>query len=138
MLQHWAVDTRISARAALPIDVLQPQTVDPTSGATIQLHPDRVLNQPLYLYGSQYRGGRAINDAAFSTYTGTTGDVSAGRNLARGFNAVQTNLTLRREFPIHEQVGLQFRVEPYNVFNHAIYGSVYQPERREHAVWADV
>ncbi len=98
MLQHWAVDTRISARAALPIDVLQPQTVDPTSGATIQLPPHLVLNQPLYLTGSQYRGGRAINDAAFSTYTGTTGDGSAGRNLARGFNAVQTNLTLRRNF----------------------------------------
>ncbi len=125
VLQHWAVDTRISARSALPIDVLQPQTVDPTSGATIQLHPDRVLNQPLYLYGSQYRGGRAINYAAFSTYTGTTGDGSAGRNLARGFDAVQTDLTLRRDFPIHEQVGLQFRAEAYNVFNHAIYGSVY-------------
>ncbi len=125
VLQHWALDTRISVRSALPIDVLQPQTVDPASGATIQLHPDRVLSQPLYLTGSQYRGGRAINYNAFSPYAGTTGDGSAGRNVARGFDAVQTDLTLRRDFPIHEQVGLQFRAEAYNVFNHAIYGSVY-------------
>ena len=125
VLQHWALDTRISARSALPIDVLQPQTVDPASGATIQLHPDRVLSQPLYLTGSGYRGGRAINYNAFSPYAGTTGDGSAGRNVARGFDAVQTDLTMRRDFPIHEQVGLQFRAEAYNVFNHAIYGSVY-------------
>ncbi len=123
-LQHWSLDTRISARSALPVDVVQAQTIDTGSGASVQFHPDRIPDQPLYLYGSEYRGGRAINFNAFAPTTNTTVDGSAGRNSARAFNAVQTDLTLRRDFPIHEGFGLQFRAEAYNLFNHPVYGNV--------------
>ena len=123
-LGHWSLDTRFSARSALPVDVLQAQTIDSGSGASVQFHPDRVLDQPLYLYGSAYRGGRAINFNAFTPTANTAIDGSAGRNSARGFNAIQTDLTLRRDFPIHESIGLQFRAEAYNLLNHPIYGTV--------------
>ena len=53
----------------------------------------------------------------------TEGD--AGRNVARGFDAVQADTAIRREFPIHEGFGLTFRAEAFNVFNHAIFGNIY-------------
>ncbi len=124
-LEHWSLDTRISARSSLPVDIFQSQTLDSTSGVAVQYHPDRVANQPLYLYGNGYPGGRAINYNAFSP-TETDGvDGTAGRNAARGFNAVQTDLTLRRDFPFTERVGLQFRAEAYNLLNQSIYGNLY-------------
>jgi len=125
-LTHWSLDARISARSALPVDITQAQTVDPQSGATTNYHPDRVPNTPLYIYGSQYPGGRAINYAAFTPVPTTTDvDGNAGRNSARGFDAAQADLTLRRDFPFNDRVGLQFRAEAYNILNHPIYGSIY-------------
>ena len=80
----------------------------------------------MYLYGSQYLGGRIINYNAFTPGpTGGNVDGDAGRNIARGFDAVQADLTLRRDFPITQRTGLQFRVEAYNLFNHPILGDIY-------------
>ncbi len=87
--------------------------------------PPTSPSQPLYLYGNGYPGGRAINYNAFTPTTQTGVDGDAGLNAARGFNAVQTDLTLRRDFPFTERVGLQFRAEAYNLFDHSIYGSIY-------------
>lgn len=124
VLRHWSLDTRISARSALPVDILQAQTIDPSSGATVTYNPNLVYGQPLYVYGSQYPGARAINYNAFAPTTTAGVDGSAGRNIARGFNAIETDLTLRRDFPITEKVGLEFRAVAYNLLNHPIYGSV--------------
>ena len=128
-LTHWALDARVSARSALPVDILDGQTqIDSTSGATTNYHPNRVPNTPLYIYNSHYYGGRIINYNAFQTITDTGGnyvDGNAGRNIARGYDAVQADLTLRRDFPFTERVGLQFRVEAYNILNHGIFGDVY-------------
>lgn len=125
VLSHWSLDTRVSARSALPVDVLQAETVDPSSGATVTYNPNLVYGEPLYVYGSQYPGGRAINYAAFAPTTVPGVDGSAGRNIARGFDAVQADVTLRRNFQLTEKVGLEFRAEAYNVLNHPIYGSIY-------------
>ena len=125
-LTHWALDARVSARSALPVDVIQGSSVISGSGQSYTYHPNRDYSQPLYLYGSQYAGGRAINYAAFPATTPANGiEGDAGRNSARGFDAVQADLTLRRDFPFTERVGLQFRVEAYNILNHPIYGNVY-------------
>jgi hypothetical protein len=125
-LTHWSLDARISSRSSLPVDITQAQTVDTTSGATESYHPDRVANTALYLHGSQYPGGRAINYDAFTPVsTATDVDGNAGRNSARGFGATQGDVTLRRDFPFNERVGLQFRAEAYNILNHPIYGNIY-------------
>jgi hypothetical protein len=124
-LTHWAVDARVSARSALPVDILDAATTatDSSTSALTSFHPDRNAGVPLYLYGSNYIGGRVINYNAFTATNGTEGN--AGRNSARGYDSVQGDLTLRRDFPIHDAVGLQFRVEAYNILNHAIFGNVY-------------
>jgi hypothetical protein len=77
---------------------------------------------PLYVSGN-YPGGRAINFNAFATTNNTEGN--AGRNIARGFDAIQDDMSLRRDFPIKEQVGVEFRIEAYNLFNHPIFGNIY-------------
>jgi hypothetical protein len=128
-LTHWAFDARVSARSALPVDILDgPSIVSASSGASTNYHPNRVAGAPLYLRGSQYSslGGRIINYNAFTPGpTGGNVDGDAGRNIARGFDAVQADLTLRRDFPITQRTGLQFRVEAYNIFNHPILGDIY-------------
>jgi hypothetical protein len=49
-----------------------------------------VANQPIYLYGSQYPGTRAVNKAAFAVpSTGVNGN--APRNFVRGFGEAQVN-----------------------------------------------
>jgi len=121
-LKHWALESRISARSALPVDITQQTSGVTTTGTSIIYHPNRVANQPLYVTGN-YPGGRAINYAAFSATNNTEGN--AGRNSARAFDAVQTDLTLRRDFPIKDAFGVEFRLESYNTFNHPIYGAIY-------------
>ena len=34
------------------------------------------------------------------------------------------DLAVRREFPIHERLKLQFRAEAFNIFNHPNFGAV--------------
>jgi hypothetical protein len=121
-LQHWAVESRISARSALPVDVTQEVSGVTTSGEAVIYHPNRIANMPLYVSG-HYPGGRAINFNAFAATNNTEGN--AGRNIARGFDAVQDDMSLRRDFPIKEQVGVEFRMEAYNLFNHPIFGNIY-------------
>jgi Carboxypeptidase regulatory-like domain len=125
VLKHWGLDTRISARSALPLDIIGSQTVDPSTGKFLDYHPDyAVPREPLYLYGSQYPGGRVINYNAFTAAPAGV-DGNTGRNSARGFDAVQVDLALRRDFPIHDRLHLQFRAEAFNVFNHPSFGSIF-------------
>ncbi len=122
LLEHWAVEGRISARSSLPVDITQEVSGVTTSGTSVIYHPNRVPNTPLYIKGN-YPGGRTINFNAFAPTNNTEGN--AGRNIARGFDAVQTDVTLRRDFPIRNQFGVEFRMEAYNLFNHAIFGSIF-------------
>jgi hypothetical protein len=124
ILKHWGLDTRISARSALPVDVIGFQEFDPVAQRSVNYHPNAVPGQPLYLHGSQYPGGRALNYSAFETPpAGVEGN--AGRNSARGFGSWQANLALRREFPIHERLKLQFRAEAFNISNHPNFTFIY-------------
>ncbi len=125
VLKHWSADARIAARSSLPVDVLDAATAVTTSQQAVFYHPNYDRSKPLYLYGSQYPGGRTINYNAFTPADGGTAEGNSGRNVARGFDSVQADITLRRDFPFNERVGLQFRAEAYNVFNHPIYGDIY-------------
>lgn len=134
VLHHWGLDNRFTARSGFPVTltsglvVVNPSTQQQYSGGL-----DVVPGQPFYVYGSQCQttfgigllcpGGRAINPNAFSEpAAGALGD--APRNFVRGFGAWQMDLAVRREFPIHERLKLQFRAEAFNVFNHPNFGTV--------------
>jgi hypothetical protein len=82
----------------------------------------------LYIYNPIAPTGRQINPQAFQELDDANGNViegNAGRNSARGFDAVQADVTLRRDFPFTDRVGLQFRAEVFNIFNHPSFGSIY-------------
>jgi hypothetical protein len=135
LLQHWGLDDWFTARSGFPVPLVGGGNyLDPTTGKLLPSELDIVPNQPLYLSGASCDqafqgaflpggcpGGRAINPAAFTPGSGAG---TAPRNIARGFGAWQMNIGVRREFPIYEQLKLQFRAEAFNVFNHPNFGSI--------------
>ena len=76
---------------------------------------------PLELFGSQYPGGKIFNKAAFTTApAGQQGNF--WRNVLRGFGAFQTDFAVQRQFRLTEKLGLRFRSEFFNIFNHPNFG----------------
>jgi hypothetical protein len=129
ILGDWSVDTFVFARSALPVNIYGASTV--VTGVESQVRPDVVPGIPFYLYGSQFPGGRAFNGTpnqggpgCFGPFCpappGRQGDF--GRNVLRGFGAWQADFAVRRQFHITERLGLQFRAEFFNVFNHPNFG----------------
>jgi Carboxypeptidase regulatory-like domain/TonB-dependent Receptor Plug Domain len=153
LLNHWGFDDRLVIRTAFPVQLNGSPVFDPVTGNQTSTGLDLVSGQPVYLYGTKCSsvyneiakaagnpgstnacpGGRGIDPCAFALPTGPqpyapcpVGNAGSlvGRNLARGFGAWQMDLALRREFPIHENLKLQFRAEAFNVFNHPDFGSI--------------
>ena len=136
LLGHWGIDDRFMARTAFPVDLLGNQVFDPVTEKRLSNGLDFVPGQPIYIYGAQCAnvyavdfgntlacpGGRAINPNAFTSVSSGLGNVP--RNFARGFGAWQMNVAVRREFPIYENLKLQFRAEAFNVFNHPNLGLI--------------
>ncbi len=119
----WAVDGRLIARTAFPISLQGNFKIDLTSGSGYYTNVDLVANQPIYLYGNQYPGGKSLNPSAFA-YPTSTKPGNAPRNSVRGFGESQLNFAARREFPLPERAHLQFRAEAFNIFNHPNFGYV--------------
>jgi hypothetical protein len=135
-LNHWGLDDRFTARTAFPVTLNGNATLNTVTDDYYFEGLNLVPGQPTYLYGancnsvyaSLYQntlpcpGGRAINPNAFASVTSGYGD--APRNFTRGFDAVQMDLAVRRDFPIHERLKLQFRTEAFNIFNHPNFGTI--------------
>jgi hypothetical protein len=124
LLNHWGIDGRLIARTGFPVTLQGNFLTDPATGGQYYGNVNLTPNQPIYLYGSQYPGGRAVNPAAFSLPANPNDPGNAPRNFVRGFGAVQINMTIRREFPISEKLKLQFRAEAFNLLNHPNFGYV--------------
>ena len=136
VLNHWGLDDRFAARSAFPVPLrgrflVQPDGQQYNGGLSL------VPGQPIYLYGANCDsvlqglgdlqpgqgcpGGRAINPNSFINVKSLG---NAPRNFVRGFGAWQTDLAIRRDFPISESLKLQFRAEAFNIFNHPNFGSI--------------
>jgi hypothetical protein len=115
LTKGWGLDLRETYRTAFPIDVQAATIIGSTSMSN---HANLVPGVPEVLYGSQYPGGKELNPAAFvAPPANIIGDFP--RNSLRGFNAGQTDLALRRQFPLWgEKLRMQFRFEFFNIFNH--------------------
>ncbi len=128
ILGGWGLDGRVMARTAFPITLLGSLRTDAT-GNRYYSGVNYDASKPVYIYSNQYPGGRALNGGilqskpAFTLPSGTASG-NAARNFVRGFNAVQFNAALRRDFPIGERLHLQFRAETFNLLNRANFGYV--------------
>jgi hypothetical protein len=138
VLSNWGVDGRITARTSFPVSLNGRALFDPVTGQQYYGGLNLEPGKPVYLYGSNCAsvlqglgdlqpgqgcpGGRAINPLAFSSVSSGLGD--APRNFTRGFGAWQIDWAIRREFPIHERLKLQFRAEAFSIFNHPNFGVI--------------
>jgi len=133
VLNHWGVDERFTARTAFPVTLNGNSHYDSATRQRVSDGLNLIPGQPIYIYGSQCAavynnglgcpGGRAINPGAFTAApSGTLGN--APRNFVGGFGIWQGDLAVRREFPIYENLKLQFRAEAFNIFNHANFGLI--------------
>ena len=123
---NWGTDLIFRARTAPPVNIVD-SAVNFSQflpANSINERVNVVPGQPFFLHdaacAAAYKvpcpGGRGLNKAAFSAPTaGVQGTL--GRNVLRGFGWDQLDLTLRRQFPIHEAVALQFRADIFNLTN---------------------
>ncbi len=120
----FALDSIVRLRTALPVLVVTGRDALGL-GITSVSRPDYVAGQPLYLYGDDYPGGRIFNRNAFDSTTpqaqGRQGTL--GRNVLRGFDLTQFDLSVRRRFRLSESVGLEFRADAFNLFNTPNFGN---------------
>ena len=128
VLGDWSVDSIIQARSAPPVDPFDSTLL--FQGLILgAVRPDLVPGASLYLFGSIYPGGKALNPAAFvdPPLDPNTGlplrQGNLGRNALRGLGATQWDFSVRREFPVRESLRLQFRAEFFNVLNHPNFAS---------------
>jgi hypothetical protein len=124
LLNDWSTDQRVMLRTAFPITLQGNLVTDPVTGNNYYGNLNLIPGAPLYLYGSQYPGGKAINPGAFGYPSDPNSKGNAPRNFVRGFGEAQWNAALRREFRIHEDLTAQFRVEAFNILNHPNFGYV--------------
>jgi hypothetical protein len=120
IFEGWSLDTFILARSAPPVDVIG--ATSNVGGVTLASRPNLNPGVPLELFGTQYPGGKIFNRAAFTAApAGQQGNF--GRNVLRGFGAWQADVGLQRQFHVTERLGLSFRAEFFNIFNHPDFGS---------------
>jgi outer membrane lipoprotein-sorting protein len=143
VVRHWSMDNVFQIRSAPPVDVNYFNLYQ-VGSSFAAVRPDVVAGIPLYLYGTEYPGGKAFNAALGAVLGGcpdgsqsvgpfcpppidpSTGEPlrqgDLGRNALRGFGAWQWDYAVHREFPIRDSLKLQFRAEMFNVLNHPNFG----------------
>jgi hypothetical protein len=116
----WSVNTLLSARAGLPVNVtLSRGSTELPDGNNVNQRPHRVPGVPLCLSSGSISNW--INPAAFSLPgVGTWGN--AGRNLLTGPPLWQDDSAVEKNFHIGERNNVIFRAEAFNIFNRAQYG----------------
>jgi len=119
-LGGWSLATFVLARSAPPVDIVGATFF--AAGTVLSPRPNVNPGVPLEIFGAQFPGGKAFNVAAFTAPpVGHQGDF--GRNVLRGFGAAQADVALQRQFHLTEKLGLRFRSEFFNVFNHPSFGN---------------
>jgi hypothetical protein len=127
VLSNWSIQSVVQVHSSPPVNVFE-STFPQLAQFSTQVRPDLVPGQPIYLYGSQYPGGKALNPSAFTsppvdTNGNPTRQGDLARNALRGFGATQWDVAVHRDFPILDtRFKLQFRAEAFNVLNHPNFG----------------
>ncbi|HET6891531.1 MAG TPA: TonB-dependent receptor, partial [Pyrinomonadaceae bacterium] len=120
ILGDWSLNSFVFARSAFPVNVVGRSFF--AAGTQLASRPNIIAGVPLELFGAQFPGGKIFNRAAFSAaHAGPQGHL--GRNVLRGFGAWQADVGLQRQFHLTEKLGLRFRAEFFNIFNHPNFGN---------------
>src|SRR5262249_24070201 len=120
IINHWSLNTVLQARSGFPINVTYQNLTLAGLPQGLPVRPDLVIGQPIWIFGSQYPGGQALNPAAFDSTTpmNQSRQGNLGRNSIAGFGATQVDFSIMRKFPITESLNLQFRTDYFNLLNH--------------------
>jgi hypothetical protein len=110
----WGLDGILTAQTGLPVNI----TVHRDIGfGGYDFRPDLVRGVPEWIQDPSVAGGRRINPVALVVpFSPLQGDL--GRNAFRGFNLVQTDLSVRRTFGVTDKASLTFRADLFNALNH--------------------
>jgi hypothetical protein len=122
--RDWSIDAILTARSALPVNVITGATVFGVSNA---LRPDRVPDTTPYLDDATVPGGQRFNRAAFANppLDGAGNPLrqgTLGRNALRGFGMSQVDLAVRRDIRLRGALSAQLRVEAFNLLNQVSLG----------------
>jgi hypothetical protein len=112
--RNWSLDTVALARTGFPFSVTTNKVAIP--GLTQPTRADLLPGQPIWLSGP-YPGGKKLNFNAFAIPTQPR-QGTLGRDGITGFGLTQIDLSIARKFNFTERVGLQFRSDFFNLFNH--------------------
>jgi hypothetical protein len=106
----------VRTQSATPVDLIARSFFN-LLGETVNVRPDLISGQPLYIEDAKAPGGKLFNRGAFGMPpVGRQGTL--GRNVLRGFSLNQTDFSLRRKFAVSERLSLLFRADVFNLFNH--------------------
>src|SRR5262249_28651552 len=116
VLRGWSLQTLVLARTAPPVNLFSGNSTALLNGLAV-IRPDVVPGIPLYLFGSQFPGGKAINNPPGALIGGcpdgspsigpfcpppksaqgkATRQGNLGRNALRGFGATQWDFAVHR------------------------------------------
>ena len=125
----WSTNDIVTIQSGPPVNIVDGDFAGNTSqvGAAALIRPDVVPGVPLYLHGSQYPGGKAINPAAFTDPPPGVGGAPArqgdfSRNVIRALGMATWNFSAQRNFPIHDALHLIFEADLFNILNHPAFG----------------
>ena len=114
-LGGWTLSSTIFARTGFPFDVT---TVDQSLGLGFDNtdHANLLPGQPIWISGSSFPGGRALNPAAFQLPTAeAVGNL--GRNAITGLGLFQIDTSLRRQIRLYRGTSVEAVVSAFNLLN---------------------
>lgn len=129
VIGNWSLEGRLIARTGFPVTLFGNRLFDPVTGDRYYSGVDLVPHRPLYIDAPYSPGGRFFNggqnaaDPAF-LLPNENSPGNAPRNITRDFNAIQTNIGIRREIPISDKMTIQLKGEAFNILNHPNYGYI--------------
>ena len=121
LLGGWQVNSIINLRSGAPITLLYTpsaaQEVVPVLAVFGRnAYRANVSRDPL-TSGSSRTISNYLDRGAVSVPAAGQSFGNSGRNLVRGYNFYQTDLTLGKTFALTERFRLQFRAEAFNILN---------------------
>ena len=106
----WELASIVTLQSGTPFSVLTNDT------AFVQARADSVPNcNPVESGSVQSRLGKYFNPACFAAATTDFGNT--GRNILRGPNQRNVDISVIKYFPVTEKMNLEFRSEFFNAFN---------------------